>query len=473
MGGGISGLAASYFLSRLEPRPEIRLFEKGNRLGGVLETLYDGAYVIERSADNFATLIPDALELAKEIGFESNLIRPNKSGRQAFLYLNNRIEPIPMGFSLMQPTRLWPIATTNTLSITAKIRLLKELWVPARQSSDDESLESFVTRRLGVEVFDNLVEPIVSGIFTADPRKLSMQATMPQFVEMERQYGGLIRGHLHSRKKDAAAAAKRASGARYDQFMAPQHGMSSWVEALKDQLPAETVCLETSVQSVRRIPEPSTSSAASKWRLETNQGDQDFDAIISALPCAASARVLHGLFPDASEALSQISYASSAVIAMIVDRQSISGRTDGFGIIVPRKSGLKTLAISFSSNKYPGRVPEGQLLLRIFLGGAMHPEMMDHSDSDLIHLAHAEMRQIIGWSGEKPLWQAVIRWNNAMPQYEVGHLQRVTQIEESLAGTPTLALCGAGLHGVGIPQCVSSAKRAVSQIAKALSISQA
>ena len=460
IGGGISGLAAALTLDGAAGDYRVTLIEASNRLGGVLETVREGPYLVERSADNFATLIPDALELSKDCGLESELIRPSSNNRQAFVLNRGRLLPIPAGFSLMQPTRVGSILATRTLSWAAKLRLLGEYWVPRRQSDEDESLESFSTRRLGREAYENLVEPIVSGIFTADPATLSMQATMPQFVEMERRSGGLIRGHLASRQQDAAAAARRASGARYDQFMAPRHGMSAWIAGLADRLPQDCIQLNTPVQSIA----PEATASGDRWKVETADASTIYDAVICASPAAVTARLLQASLPKPASLVAAIPYASSAVVAMIVNQSELSGRTDGFGLIVPRKEGRVCLAISFTSNKYPDRVGHDEILLRVFLGGALNPSIVDLDDARLTELAAQEVRDILGWRGKQPNWQAVIRWREAMPQYLVGHTQRMQQLAQSLENYPTLKLCGAAYAGVGIPQCVRGARRAAREL---------
>lgn len=457
LGGGIAGLAAAFTLSRAAG-VEIRLFEASERLGGVLETITDGDYLIERSADNFATLIPDALELSRACGLEQELIRPNTHGRQAFVLNRGRVLPIPAGFSLMQPTRLGSILATRTLSWRAKLRLLGELWVARKEGTEDESLESFAVRRLGRETFDNLVEPIVSGIFTADPKTLSMAATMPQFVNMERGSGGLIRGHLRARRQDAAAASRRASGARYDQFVAPRLGMSAWIAGIAAQLPAQCVRLRA---PVRRLSVPADGQG---WIVETSTESMAFDAVICALPAASTARLLEPLLPAAAALVRSIPYASSAVAAMVVNRRDVSGRTDGFGLIIPRKERRRALAISYTSNKYPGRVPKDQLLLRIFLGGALRPEVVDRSDEALLEMATVELRDLLGWRGKRANWQAIMRWREAMPQYLVGHVDRMRELQQQLAAVPNLKLCGAAYDGVGIPQCARGGRRAAEEL---------
>lgn len=457
IGAGIAGLAAAIHMRKAQPESQVTIYESSGRAGGVLETIYDGPYLIERSADNFATLIPDALELCKLTGYTDQMISPQPNGRQAFVLNRGRILPIPVGFSLVQPTRVWPILTTGTLSLAGKLRMLGEYFVKARLSDEDESLESFATRRLGREAFENLVEPIVSGIFTADPSRLSVQATLPQFVKMEREQGGLIRGYLAARKQDAAAVSRRASGARYDQFMAPRQGMSHWINHLVSTLPADTIRFHQPVEGIER-------QGADNWQVSTGGQSEQFDAVIMAAPVQHAAKCLQSASADLASSLREIEYASSAVAVVIVDRAEIKGRIDGFGLIVPAREGRPVLAISYTSNKYAGRVPDDQLMLRIFLGGATQPEVVERSDEALMELASQQLREILDWRGEKFRWQGLVRWREAMPQYHLGHNARVESIMQQARQLGNLRLCGAGYSGVGIPQTVRSARLAVESL---------
>ncbi len=468
-------MAAAWYLTHSTIPVDVTLVEASQRVGGVLETVYDGPYLVERSADNFATLIPDAIEFCQSTGYQNELITPNQEGRQAFVLNRGRILPIPVGFSLMQPTRIGPILTTKTLSWRGKARLIGEYFVRARKSEEDESLEQFATRRLGREAFDNLVEPIVSGIFTADPARLSMQATLPQFVAMEKKSGGLIRGHLAACRDNASAASKRASGARYDQFLAPRLGMCHWLQHILQQLPLECVQFDTRVRTVQ-IASQSISNhdrdagrCLPRYVVETSRGPIACDAVILATPAHQTGEILRHSFSQIAEQLDEIPYASSAVFAVVLDRAEINSRIDGFGLIIPRVESRHALAISYTSNKYPGRVPAGQILLRIFLGGAMQPEILLRDDCELVEVGLREIREILQWRGSSPKWQALIRWNHAMPQYHIGHTQLMHKLNALLSATPNLYVCGAGYSGVGIPQCIRSGKQAAEHIIQLLS----
>lgn len=455
IGGGISGIAAALKIKESEG-VDFQLFESASRLGGVLETVYDNNYLIEAGADNFATLLPHALKLSRKWNVSEKLIQPQPNDRRAFVLGDNKLHPIPVGFSLMQPTLVRPILTSGVLSWRGKMRLLGEFMVPKRTGEDDESLESFATRRLGKEAFENLVEPIVCGIFTADPAKLSMRAAMPQFHAMEAKHGSLMKAHWAAMKSDAAAAAKKASGARYDQFMAPEKGMSDWVTGLVSALPSENIHLDTKVASLK--------FDHGKWNIESKSTVASFDGVVLATPAGASAQLLSDISRSAATKVGGIEYASSVVAAVVVKRAEVKGRIDGFGMIVPSKAGRASLAISYTSNKYGGRVPDDEILLRVFMGGAANPERVDQAENVLMELALAEIRELLQWTGKKPAWSRIIYWPKAMPQYNLGHLDRLQGLKVDLERWPTLQLCGAAYSGVGIPQCVRSGEEAAEAV---------
>lgn len=461
IGGGISGIAAALKLAESN-EVHFELFESTPRLGGVIETVYDGNYLIESGADNFATLLPHALKLSQRWNVDKELIQPNPSDRRAFVLNGRKLHPIPIGFSLMQPTLVWPILTSGTLSLRGKMRLLTEFMVPKNEEEQDESLEAFAIRRLGKEAFENLVEPIVCGIFTADPKKLSMRAAMPQFHAMEAKHGSLMKAHWAAVKTDAAAAAKKASGARYDQFMAPSSGMSAWIKDLAGHLPSENVHLETKVDSVAH--------ADGQWIVETREKQHAFDGLVMATPAKQTSALLRGVSDDSAELVGQIEYASSVVAGIVLKKSEIGGRIDGFGMIVPSKEKRAALAISYTSNKYDGRVPEDEILLRVFMGGAANPERVDLSESAALQLALKEVRELLHWTGNKPTWAGVFYWKEAMPQYNLGHLDRLKELKTLLETWPTIQLCGAGYAGVGIPQCVRSGEDASERVMNSLGI---
>jgi protoporphyrinogen/coproporphyrinogen III oxidase len=480
LGGGISGLTAAYRLSELLPQAVIELFEASGRLGGILNTVTRGGFLIEQSADNFLIKPPAALDLCRHVGLQSDLLTTDESRRRAFVVRSGRLVPIPEGFYLMSPRKLWPILTSSALSLRGKLRLLLEPFVPRRKPNlasgnhDDESDESvadFARRRLGREVFEQLVQPLVAGIYTADPERLSMAATMPQFVEFERTSGSLLRATLKLRPRAAAKAdadsmdhsGRGASGARYGLFVTPKDGMSSLIGKIASRLARVKVHLDAPISELN--------FNADKWRLQlhafaTNIEPSDFDAAIIALPAPAAAKILDACDPELAAELAAIEYAGCAVVSLGFRRTQISHPLDGFGFVVPETERRRIIAGSFASLKFPGRAPEHHVLIRVFIGGALQPEMLKLSDDELIRIATEELVDLLQITGN-PVISDVARWPASMPQYHVGHLARVNRIEQRMAKHPTLALAGNAYHGVGIPHCVASGESAVARIAAA------
>lgn len=451
IGAGISGLAAAWKLRQHSPDTRITILESSNRVGGVLQTKRIDGYLVETSADMFTCQPPTALELCHELGLEDQLLTTATPKHKAFVGLKDQVVPVPEGFSLMVPSQEESIQSWPLLSESGKQRLLDEVNVVARnyeQDEADEDFASFAIRRFGQEAFDVLIQPLVSGIYSADPKKLSMNATMSRFVEMEKQDGSLIKA---VREKASSSDAK-ASGARYNLFRTPRDGFASLIDSLVDSLDGVEIKTGHSVHQV-------TQSSRGTWMVSHEEGEIESDAVIVAAPAQPAARMLSGFEPLAGE-LSGIETTSCAVVAMGIDRSDLPEEFEGFGIIYPHIDGGSMIAISFSSNKYSGRAPDGKLLLRFFIGGALQEQLVDLPDDDLFKLALDQFEKSLGCR-PSPEFQTVFRWKNAMPQYHVGHLDRVARIESLTAALPGLELAGKSYRGVGIPACIASGFHAV------------
>ncbi|HWA99429.1 MAG TPA: protoporphyrinogen oxidase [Pirellulales bacterium] len=455
IGGGISGLAAAHRLVELDPRLELTLFEASDRLGGVLQTERRDGYLIERSADNFITNVPWAIDLCRRLGLSDDLLPTRAADRRAFVVRRGRLYPVPEGFTLMAPTRIAPLVTTPLLSVRGKLRLLAEALVPRRpDAGTDESLASFVTRRFGRETFQRLVQPLVGGIYTADAEQLSLAATLPRFLEMEREHGSLIRAMLRQRKSRSASGAGE-SGARYSLFTAPREGMSMLIDALVARLPAATARCNTPVAELGLVE--------GRWSIAG--AVELFDAVILATPAPVAARQLAAVAPELSTELAQIAYAGSAVVVLGYRQEQFARPLAGFGFVVPEIERRDILAVSYSSQKYEGRAPEGRALLRVFIGGATRPELIDRPDHELQRIAERELGELLGVRGAPELVE-VVRWHGAMPQYHLGHIERLARIQRLAAALPGLALAGNAYQGVGIPHCVHSGEAAAERMAR-------
>jgi oxygen-dependent protoporphyrinogen oxidase len=460
IGGGVSGLAAAHHLRELAPEIDVRLLEARKRLGGVIQTTRQDGFLIESAADNFLTSSPAAVQLCQRLGLGDNLIGTRAEGRQAMVVCKGRLEKIPPGFLVMAPTRLWPLLTTPVLSALGKLRAGYEYFVPKKRDTEDESLQSFVCRRFGQEMFERLVQPLVGGIYTADPRRLSVAATMPRFLQMEREHGSLIRAMLRQRR---GRPPEQTSGARYGQFAALRGGMSSLIEALSQQLPAESISLDSPVCSI--LPKQSAG-----WSIRVageHPSRLEADGVIVAAPAFRAAEMLGGVDANLADELRGIEYASCAVVSLAYRRDQIRHPLDAFGFVVPLAESRHILSCSFSSLKYEGRAPEGTVLLRVFIGGACQSGLNRLPKSQLVELAELELSTLLNIQGE-PMMRHITRQTQAMPQYHVGHCQRIAAIDRRLQQFPSLAIAGSALTGVGVPGCIESGQAAAGRVLSAL-----
>ncbi len=461
IGGGITGLSAAHRLLELQdqlPRPvEITLFESGERLGGVMGTLEIDGYRVETGADSFITDKPWAVDLVERLGLADRLISTDARFRRSLVLFRGQPTPVPEGFMLLAPAKIGPVLKSPLLSVWGKLRLGCEYFLPRRNADEDESLSHFVRRRLGREVLERIVQPLVGGIYTSDPEKLSLRATMPRFLEMEANHRSLIRASR------AAAAEKRSdaasgSGARYGLFATLKLGISELIDALTASVARCRIRTQT---RVARIVAAQASQTA-KLEMEA-AGTETFDAVIAALPAFRVADLVSSTSPQLAAELNSIEYASSAVVVTGHQLADISHPLDAFGLVIPAVENRKILAVSFTSRKFPDRAPEGCAQLRTFVGGAMQPELLELDDQDLLALVRRELSEVLGVGGA-PQFSRITRYERAMPQYHVGHLQRVARIEAAAAEIPTLEVAGNAYHGVGIPDCVHSGEQAAERV---------
>jgi oxygen-dependent protoporphyrinogen oxidase len=450
IGGGIAGLAAAHRVRELDATAQVTLFEASSRLGGVIQTERADGYLLEYGADNFITNLPWGVDLCRRIGLADRLLPTNASKRRALIVRQGKLHPVPEGFLLMAPGKMGPLLTTSLLSWRGKLRMLAECLIGRRYTAGDESVAAFARRRLGREAYERLVQPLVGGIYTADAERLSLAATMPRFRQMEEHHGSLTRGAWRERKN---AAADGASGARYGLFVAPEQGMGELIAAIAAKLPEGCVRLNTPIQRLEQQTDRS-------WRLHRSSGEPEtFDAVIVALPAYAAARLLSDVDAIAAAELQAIEYAGSVLALAGYAREQITRGLDGFGFVVPEVEHREILAASYTSEKFPGRAPPGHVLIRVFLGGHARPEQLELSDEQIGEIVARELGELLGTNGEPGLFR-VVRWPRAMPQYHLGHVERVATIRRRAAALGHLALCGSAYDGVGIPQCIRSGEQA-------------
>ena len=445
IGGGISGLAAAHRLIELGvEKSHITLIEASDRLGGTIATEHRDGFLIERGPDSFISEKPQGVALAKRLGLESRLIQTNEQYRRSFIVRNGRLRPVPEGFQLLAPSRVWPFITTDIFSLAGKLRMAADLLLPRANGSEDESLASFVRRRLGRQALERMAQPMVGGIYTADPETLSLRATLPRFLDMEKNHRSLILAMMRQGQK------RGTSGARYSLFLSFDRGMNVLVDALAGVVP--NVRLNT------RISELIFDSRT--WRVKADSGESfEADAVCLAVPAYTAAQLLENINPQLASQLNAIKYASTATINLAYPRAAIKHPLNGFGFVVPFIEKRSLLACTFSSVKFAGRAPDDHVLLRAFAGGALQPEMFADPEQKI----EKDLRELLGTTG-KPLFTQIAKWERSMPQYEVGHLDRVATIESAVKASPGLALAGNAYRGAGIPDCIRSGETAAERL---------
>ncbi len=464
VGAGITGLAAAFRMTRRHGDVQIEIFDTSSRAGGTIRTEHRDGFLIEHGADAFITSKPGGLELCQDLGISDQLIGTDDQHRRSLVVYRGRPVPIPEGFMLMAPAKPMAILKSPILSLSGKLRLLSEVVRPRKDTDEDESLASFVRRRFGTETFERLVQPLVGGIYTADPEKLSLKATLPRFPAMEREHGSVIRAAL----KASGPAEKRErpaeSGARYGLFVTHAKGLSALIESIVSTLESSgrvQLHLGATVDCI----EPSA-KVSGRWQIRAGSDDEtSFHGVILAAPSWVAATLLGSVDSQVAAELKAIEYASTVVVASTHRLSDFRHPLDAFGLVVPSVENRKILAVSFSSRKFAGRAPHGSVLLRTFVGGATQPELLRMSDDNILKTVVDELGDLLGMT-ESPLFASVWRHEQAMPQYHVGHLDRIDRIVQRMSIHHGLELAGNAYTGIGVPDCISSGYAAADRLAE-------
>ena len=432
VGAGIAGLSAAWELqARGVPA---RVIEAGARPGGVILTERRDGWIIDAGPDSLLVQKPAGVALCHELGLGGRL-HPTLTPRTAYVLRGGRLHPLLEGSALGFPVRVAPLAASSLFTWRGKLRMALEAAVPRRAGDADESLASFVGRRFGSEAVDYLAEPLLAGIHAGDVDRLSARALFPRLLEIERRHGSVIRGFR------ALRAAPSPQGA----FVSLPGGTMELVEALAAALAPGTVLLSCRASELRR---------ADGFVVETPSGPLHARAVILAVPAHAAAGLLRSIDTTLSGLCGTIPYASTATVAFGYRRDQVGHPLNGSGFVVPRAERTPLLASTWVTSKWPGRAPDGHVLLRAFLGGGRDPHRLDRSDEELIDGARAALARVLHITGDPVFPPRLYRWTRGSPQFEVGHLERVAAIEARLASVPGLFVTGSGFRAIGIPDCI-------------------
>lgn len=456
IGGGITGLAAAVHVQSLAPQARLVLLEAGCRVGGLLQTHRQDGFVMEEAAENFLMHGPWAADLCRRIGFGEQLQATDPRRRGALVMRRGRLQTVPPGFAMLAPTRIWPILTSRVLSLWGKLRLAWEPFVPARRDSADESIAAFARRRLGREAFERLIEPLVGSIFGLDPEQLSLQATLPHLAQMERASGSLWLAQRRPMKRSHVDG--EGSSATSDPFATPRDGMSSLVAALATHL-GSAIELDSPVERLHR-------DGGDRWLVDVGGPAPRrivADGIVLAAPAPRCERILRELDGPLADELSQIDYRDVTLAAVAYRREQVGHSLNSHGIVIPRRENSRLHSVSFSSIKYPDRAPAGSVLLRASLRQDGATSLSDLSDEQLQTLVTQELATMLGVRG-RPLSIHLVRHRLAMPNYRLGHPQRLLRLKQRLTLHRGLALAGAAFGGSGVPQCIRSGEQAAQNV---------
>jgi oxygen-dependent protoporphyrinogen oxidase len=465
VGGGIAGLAAAHRLIELNNEKslglEVTLIEASPRLGGAIATEKIGDFIVEAGPDSFITEKPWALRLCDRLGLASRLVSTQTANHKVYVVHKGKLQALPEGFFLLAPTRLWSFVQTPLFSWAGKFRMAAEIFLPRGAMDGDESLGAFVRRRFGSEALDRVAQPLVGGIYAADPDQLSLSATMPRFKEMERNRRSVILS-MASEQRRRARNRETGSGARWSLFVTLAGGIQELVERIASRLPEG--CVRPNIPTTRLAQD----ADKSLWHITTG-GNESFEAkgVILATPAFQAGAILNHVDSAAADELQQITYASTATVSLAFRETDFPRPLDSFGFVVPAMERGKIMACTFSSLKYPGRAPEGYVLLRAFVGGSLQPHLFQDDDVTMVKNVRVELASLLGVTAE-PFFSRLRRHPDSMPQYLVGHEARIKRIETALDRFPTLALAGSAYHGVGISDCVHSGEEAAEKVVNQL-----
>lgn len=454
VGAGITGLSAAYYGERstsAQHPMHILVLEEGSRVGGKIRTERKESaagvpFLLEHGADSMLSTKPAGIELALALGLENEIIETGLD-RQVYVLKGNRMIAMPEGLMLVVPKRLLPFLKSPLFSLFGKLRMGLDIFLPKRKVESDESIGSFIRRRLGNEALDFLAEPILSGIYSADPDRQSLEATFGQLKEMERQHRSLIIGAMRS--SAGVSTGKRTRSI----FVSFKNGMQTLIDVLERAIKSE-IRLNTNVSSI-------TSDIEGGWRIALSNGDT-FTArhVLLTTASPVTARLLHDAAPEASEILEQHRLASSGCAYFAYRKEDVAHALKGYGLLIPKTQNRSINAVTWVSSKMQGRSPDSHVLFRIFFGGERNRKLMELDDSEIKTLLSAELAQLHGISGPADLCE-IYRWENGNPQYDVGHMDRIKKAETLLP--KGISVIGCGMRGVGIPDCIRQAKEFVLQ----------
>jgi oxygen-dependent protoporphyrinogen oxidase len=460
IGGGIAGLAAAHRLQEEISRGrelECVVLEAADQFGGKIATERFDGFVIERGPDSFISQRPAAIELCKKLGLGDRLVGTNQEQTKTYVYTGKKLVTMPDGLSLMIPTKFLPFALTPLFSWPGKARMALDLIIPKKRGNGDESLASFVRRRMGEEALRKMAEPMLAGIYASDPETMSIHSTFPMFVQTEKKYRSLILGMLARKRQQLMQKPSPPKPGKNHQpfslFMTLKNGLGEMVDAVIEKSPDVSFQVNAKVGELKK-------GESTAWQVVLEDGEIiDADAVLFATPAKLSAQFLQPIAPKVAKLLSQIKYVSTATVTLAYRKEGFSHPLNGFGFVVPRTEGRKILACTWTSSKFPHRTPNGFVMLRCFVGGALKENLAEQDKDAIAAMVKKELADLMGINQEPEICK-VFHNKKSNVQYRVGHAGLIESVQIELQGFPGLFLTGSAYTGIGIPDCIQNGTRA-------------
>ncbi|CAI2719010.1 protoporphyrinogen oxidase [Nitrospina watsonii] len=467
IGGGIAGLAAAYRIQEEYDAGhgdiECTLIEGSDRFGGKICTLRENGFVLERGPDSFISQKPWGIELCKKIGLEDELMGTRPETPKTYVYLNKKMVTLPDGLTLMVPTKFLPFALSPLFSIPGKVRMAMDLFIPKKMGQRDESLASFVRRRLGEEALQRMAQPLMCGIYSSDPETMSLHSTFPMFAQTEKKYRSLILGMLAAKRQRMNAAPPSVPKKGYTPFtffLSLRNGLGSMIDRIIERSPDIAFRSGTRVHSLVQKD--------THWELELDNGERmKADAVVVTTPANVTAKLFEPVAPRAAELLGKIPFVSTAAVTLAFKKDTFKHPLKGFGFVVPYSEGRKISACTWVTSKFSGRAPEDYVLLRSYVGGALNERYAEQPEEDIYKTVLGELQDIMGFKNE-PEFYKVFQYKKGNVQYHVDHGQLIESLYNELKQYPGLFVAGSAYHGVGIPDCVLNGTRTVESALRAL-----
>jgi protoporphyrinogen/coproporphyrinogen III oxidase len=436
VGGGISGLATAWYLRKYaaeaEVDLEIELRERESRCGGKMVTDRRDSFVLEGGPDSIITTEPAGYELFEELGLKDEMISTKPDMRKVYIVYKGRLEEMPAGLRLTVPTQVRAMLKSRLISPLGKLRMMAEVFIPGRKETSDESMADFVRRRFGQQTLDRIAQPIMAGIYVADPERMSLHSTFKRFADMEREKGSLILAMRRLAKSMGGKAPSRPM------FVSLRQGMGQAVERLREEL-GDIIRTDAGVNSIDEL---------------------EADAIVLATLAHTSARLVESANSALAESLREIRFVSTATVSLAFEKSALKHcrPIDGYGFVVPRAEKRDILACTWSSMKFENRASDDHVLMRAFVGGDAHHELLKEGDDIILAAVRRELKELMGLEAE-PCLTHITHWDQGNPQYDVGHADRIARIRDAASATPGLFLTSCCFDGIGIPSCIAAARK--------------